>query len=403
MFRTYLLLLSLLIGLQINAQQKNPLIAPNVGQQRAWVDSIYNGMSLKEKIGQLFMVDIFSSDPKSKVDGIKTLIDKYQIGGVIFSKGGPVRQAKINNELQSLSNVPLLVGMDAEWGLNMRLDSTFSFPYNMALGAINDDKLVEDVGRQIGLQNKRMGVHINFAPVVDININPKNPIIGNRSFGESRENVTKKSIAFLKGMQRAGVLGSAKHFPGHGDTDQDSHKTLPTLDFSRKRLDSIELYPYKRVIEAGIASVMVGHLNVPALESRKNYPTSLSKNVVTTILQDSLGFNGLIFTDALNMKGAADFDEPGDIDLAAFKAGNDILLISENIPKAIQKIEDAYTKGQITKERLARSVKKILYAKFLVGLNNYKPVEEELLVDDLNADAFKLSARRAIAASLTVL
>jgi len=403
MFKINLLLFSIFFGIQLNAQERNPLIASNVGPQRAWVDSIYNTMSLDDKIGQLFMADIFSSDPKSKVDALKTLIEKHHIGGVIFSKGGPVRQARLNNELQALSNTPLLIGMDAEWGLDMRLDSTFAFPYNMALGAINDNKIVEDVGRHIGLQNKRLGVHINFAPVVDINVNPNNPIIGNRSFGESRENVTQKSIAFLKGMQRAGVLGSAKHFPGHGDTDQDSHKTLPTLDFSRKRLDSVELYPYKRVIEAGIASVMVGHLNVPALESRPNFPTSLSKNVVTTLLQDSLGFNGLIFTDALNMKGAADYDAPGEIDLAAFKAGNDVLLISEDIPKAIQKIKEAYKDGQITKDRLARSVKKILYAKYLVGLNNYQPVEEKNLVNDLNATSFELSARKAVAASLTVL
>ncbi|WP_031427676.1 glycoside hydrolase family 3 N-terminal domain-containing protein [Flavimarina sp. Hel_I_48] len=403
MFRINLLFFTIFFGIQLNAQQKNPLIAKNVGPQRTWVDSIYTKMSLEEKIGQLFMADIFSSDPKSKVDALKNLIEKHHIGGVIFSKGGPVRQARLNNELQSLSDVPLLIGMDAEWGLDMRLDSTYAFPYNMALGAINDNKIVEEVGRQIGLQNKRLGVHINFAPVVDINVNPKNPIIGNRSFGENRENVTQKSIAFLKGMQRAGVLGSAKHFPGHGDTDQDSHKTLPTLNFTRERLDSVELYPYKRVIEAGVASVMVGHLNVPALESRANYPTSLSKNVVTSLLQDSLGFNGLIFTDALNMKGAANYDSPGEIDLAAFQAGNDILLISEDIPKAVQKIKDAYNEGQITKDRLARSVKKILYAKYLVGLNTYKPVAEKNLIKDLNATSFELTSRKAIAASLTVL
>lgn len=403
MLRINLFLLSLLFGIQLNAQQKNPLFASNVADQRAWVDSIYNDMSLKEKIGQLFMADIYSSDPKSKKDALKSLITQYNIGGVIFSKGGPVQQARLNNELQGMSKVPLLIGMDAEWGLNMRLDSTYAFPYNMALGAINDNKIVEAVGRQIGLQNKRLGVHINFAPVVDININPENPIIGNRSFGENRENVTLKSIAFLKGMQSTGILGSAKHFPGHGDTDQDSHKILPTLNFTRARLDSVEMYPYKRIIDAGIASIMVAHLNVPALEPRKNYPTSLSKNVVTTILQDSLGFNGLVFTDALNMKGASNFDEPGDIDLAAFQAGNDVLLISEDVPKAVQKIEEAYNNGQITKDRLARSVKKILYAKYRVGLNTYRPVSEENLINDLNATAFDVISRKAVAASLTVL
>ena len=385
------------------AQEMNPLLAKDITDQRVWVDSIYSKMTLQEKIGQLFMIDVFSSDPKSKTDAVNSLIRNQHIGGVIFSKGGPVRQAKLNNEFQAISKIPLMVGMDAEWGLSMRLDSTFAFPWNMTLGAIKDNKVVEAVGRQIGFHCKRMGVHINFAPDVDINVNPNNPIIGNRSFGEDRENVTQKAVAFLKGMQGTGVLGSAKHFPGHGDTDQDSHKTLPTLPFTRKRLDSIEMFPYKRVIDAGIASVMVAHLDVPVLESRPGYPTSLSKKVVTDILRDSLDFKGLIFTDALNMKGASNFQQPGDIDLAAFKAGNDILLISENIPKAIQKIEEAYNKGEISEDRLARSVKKILYAKYKVGLNKYQPVELKNLVSDLNTPQDEAIYREAIGDALTVL
>ena len=385
------------------SQTKNPLIAKELSEQQAWVDSIYDSMTLKEKIGQLFMVDVFSSDPKSKTDAIKTLIKNNHIGGVIFSKGGPMRQAKLNNEFQEASKVPLMIAMDAEWGLAMRLDSTYAFPWNMTLGAIQDNKIVEQVGRQIGLHNKRMGVHINFAPVVDINVNPENPIIGNRSFGEDRDNVTHKSVAFIRGMQGAGVLGSAKHFPGHGDTNQDSHKTLPTIPFTRKRLDSIEMYPYKKVIDAGIASIMVAHLNVPALESRKGFPTSLSQKVVTGLLKDSLKFQGLIFTDALNMKGASNYKEPGLIDLEAFKAGNDILLISENVPKAVAKIEEAYTKGEITETRLSRSVKKILFAKFKVGLNKYQPVETANLYGDLNKPEDEVVYRKAMASALTVL
>ena len=396
-------ILLLLFSVQLFSQNVNPLTAKDRTDQQIWVDSIYSAMPLRERIGQLFMADVFSSDPKSKTDYVKKLVEDYHIGGVIFSKGGPVRQAKLNNELQGVSKVPLLVGMDAEWGLSMRLDSTYAFPWNMTLGAIKDNKIVADVGRRIGMNCKRLGVHINFAPVVDINVNPENPIIGNRSFGEDKENVTQKSIAFLKGMQSTGVLGSAKHFPGHGDTDQDSHKTLPTLPFSRKRLNEVELFPYKRVINAGIASVMIAHLNVPALETKKGYPTSLSKNVVTGILQDSLGFNGLVFTDALNMKGASNFKKPGDIDLAAFQAGNDMLLISENIPKAIDKIEGAYKKGRITETRLARSVKKILMAKYKVGLNNYRPVVLDNLVEDLNSPEDEVVDRRATAHSITVL
>ncbi|MBX2827647.1 MAG: beta-N-acetylglucosaminidase, partial [Flavobacteriaceae bacterium] len=291
------------------SQQINPLLVENdeLELQQQWVDSVYGMMSLQEKIGQLFMVDVFSSDPKSKTDGIKDLIQNYYIGGIIFSKGGPVRQARLNNQFQELSKTKLLIGMDAEWGLAMRLDSTFAYPWNMTLGAIKDDRIVEQVGKRIGEHSKRMGVHFNFAPVVDINTNPKNPIIGNRSFGEDRENVSKKAIAFMKGMQSAGVLANAKHFPGHGDTDADSHKTLPTLLFDKERIDSLELYPYKQIISEGLSSVMVAHLNIPSIVHEAGYPSSISKNVVTNILQGELGFNGLIFTDALNMKGAADF------------------------------------------------------------------------------------------------
>jgi len=378
-------LLFILSWYSVLSQQNNPLIVKeDFKNQQKWVDSIYGNMSLQEKIGQLFMADVFSSDPVSKTDKIKDLIKNQYIGGIIFSKGGPKRQAKLNNEFQELSKIPLMVGMDAEWGLAMRLDSTFAYPWNMTLGAITDNKIIEKVGRRIGEQSKRLGVHINFAPVVDINTNPNNPIIGNRSFGEDKDNVTEKSLAFMKGMQSTGVLASAKHFPGHGDTEQDSHKELPTISFTRERIDSVEFYPYRKLIHEGLASVMIAHLNVPALEDRLNYPSSLSKTVVTDILKGELDFNGLIFTDALNMKGVANFNESGEIDLAAFLAGNDVLLISEDIPKAHQLLVNAYREGIITEDRLKTSVKKILYAKYKVGLNHYKPVNTTYLIEDLN-------------------
>ncbi len=385
------------------SQEKNPLIVKgDFENQKKWVDSIYQNMSLQEKLGQLFMVDIFSSDPKSKSDKIKNLITDYHLGGVIFSKGGPVRQAKLNNEFQALSKVPLMIGMDAEWGLSMRLDSTYAFPWNMTLGAISDNKIVEKVGQRIGEHSKRLGVHINFAPVVDINTNPKNPIIGNRSFGEDRENVTEKALAFMKGMQSAGVMGSAKHFPGHGDTEKDSHKTLPSIDFSRERLDTLELYPYKRIIDAGISSVMIAHLNVPALEPQMNYPSSLSHKIVTGLLKEELGFNGLVFTDALNMKGASNFKKPGEIELAAFLAGNDILLIPEDVPKAMELLEIAYNTELISEKRLAYSVRKILFAKYKVGLNKYKPVNIAYLVEDLNTVNDDALYEKAMDHALTV-
>ena len=279
---------------QINTQ---PLLAKHPKIQEQWIDSIYSTMSLKEKVGQLYMVQVMSDQDFATKRKVVDLIKKHHIGGIIYSNGGPVKQAKLNNELQAISKVPLLIGMDAEWGLSMRLDSTYAFPWNMTLGAIKDNKLIEQTGKHIGEHCKRIGVHFNFAPVVDINTNPKNPIIGNRSFGESRNNVTKKALAFMKGMQSAGVLANAKHFPGHGDTDQDSHKTLPTVSFDEKRIDSVELYPYKKLIKEGLSSVMVAHLNVPSLESRSGYPSSLSHHIVTDILKDRLQFKGcLLYT-----------------------------------------------------------------------------------------------------------
>lgn len=403
--KKYLLLL-LCVGylLNIKAQQINPLIVKNEEKaQLKWVDSVYNVLSLEEKIGQLFMVDVFSNDSPQKFEKVNQLIKEQHIGGIIFSKGGPVRQANIQNQFQKNARIPLLIGMDAEWGLAMRLDSTYAYPWNMTLGAIKNDSIIYKVGKQIGLHSKRLGVHFNFAPVVDINTNPNNPIIGNRSFGESRENVTKKALAFMKGMQSNGVLANAKHFPGHGDTDSDSHKTLPTLLFGKERLDSIELYPYKKIINQGLSSVMVAHLNIPSLVIEPGYPSSISTTVVTNLLQKELGFNGLIFTDALNMKGAANFKAPGEIDLAAFLAGNDVLLISEDIPKAHQLLINAYREGVITDERLQLSVKKILMAKYKVGLNKYKPINTRNLVEDLSTVTDQTLYEQAIAEAITLI
>ena len=385
------------------SQQIYPLLVEKDQlNQKKWVDGIYNAMTLEEKVGQLFMVDVFSSDPKSKNNKIDSLIKNQHIGGIIFSKGGPKRQAKLNNHYQDISKTPLIMAMDAEWGLAMRLDSTFAYPWNMTLGAITNNEIIYKIGKQIGEHSKRIGMHINFSPVVDINTNPNNPIIGNRSFGEDRDNVTEKALAYMRGIQSAGILANAKHFPGHGDTEKDSHKTLPTISFSKNRLDSIELYPYKRLIEAGLSSIMIAHLNVPSLEHRANFPSSLSKGIVTNLLQKEMEFNGLVFTDALNMKGASNFKEPGEIDLAAFLAGNDVLLISESIPKAHQLILNAFNDGKITEARLERSVKKILYAKYKVGLNKYQPVNLKNLVDDLNTPLDKVLYEKAMENALTV-
>lgn len=384
------------------AQHTDPLMTTDSLHQEYWVNSTYNSFTLRDKIGQLFMVDVPVGESQSKINELKNLIEEHKVGGVIFFKGNPAGQVKLTNELQAISKVPLMVGIDAEWGLAMRLDSTFAYPWNMTLGAVKNNKLIEEVGFQIGTHAKRMGIHINFAPVVDINNNPENPIIGNRSFGEDRENVAEKGIAFTKGMQSAGILACGKHFPGHGDTDTDSHKALPTIPFPYSRLDSLELYPFKRVINENIASIMIAHLHVPAIEPRSGYPSSISKNIVTNILKERLNFKGLVITDALNMKGASDFTAPGDIDLEAFMAGNDVLLFPQDVPKAIKKIERAYYNGTITEERLEHSVKKILKAKYKVGLNNYEPTITNNLHEDLNTLQDKLLNEEVIENSITV-
>lgn len=398
MRKLFLLLTLTLISSAFYAQEtSNPLLAKDVEGQKKWVDSVYTSLTLNEKIAQLYMVQVFSSQTEAEKAKILDQIKTNKIGGIIYSKGGPYRQALLNNELQAVSKTPMLIGMDAEWGLSMRLDSTYSFPWNMTLGAVKDNYLIEQTGRQLGEHCKRLGVHFNFAPVVDINTNPNNPIIGNRSFGEDRDNVTEKAAAFMKGMQSTGVLANAKHFPGHGDTEADSHLTLPTVAFDAKRIDSVELYPYKTLIKEGLSSVMVAHLNIPSLEPRQDYPSSISKNIVTNILKEKLGFKGLIFTDALTMKGAADFkfegldgetegskNTVGNIDLAAFLAGNDVMLMSVDVASGVAKLEAAFNKGLITEDRLAHSVKKVLQAKYKVGLNNYRPISTYNLSNDLN-------------------
>lgn len=350
-----------------------------------WVDSVYNTLALEEKFGQLFMVAAYSNKDFAHYNAIDKLIQENKIGGLIFFQGGPVRQAKLTNRFQSKSKIPLFIGIDAEWGLGMRLDSTYRYPWNMTLGAIQDMNLLEKVGVQMGEQSKRLGLQFNFAPVLDINTNPKNPIIGFRSFGEDKFKVTERAIALMKGFQSQGVFSTGKHFPGHGDTETDSHKSLPTIHFSKERLSEVELYPYRKMFHDGLSSVMVAHLNVPSLEPRSNYPSSISYNVVTDILQKELGFKGLIFTDALNMKSVSNFKLPSEINFEAFMAGNDVLLFPADIPSTIEKFKLAYSANLFSEERLAFSVKKILKFKYKAGLNSYKPIVIDNLYTDLNS------------------
>ncbi|WP_397447236.1 glycoside hydrolase family 3 N-terminal domain-containing protein [Polaribacter sp. R77954] len=388
---------------KINAQTIDPLLTKDFEAQEIWVDSILTNMSIDEKIGQLFMVQAYSNLDQKHEDFITEMITKYHVGNLIFMQGTPEKQAILNNKYQAISKLPLMIGFDGEWGLDMRLKNTYKFPWNMTLGAIQNDSLVKQFGEHLGKHCKRLGIHINFAPVVDVNVNPDNPIIGNRSFGESKENVTQKAIAFTQGLQKYGVMANAKHFPGHGDTASDSHHTLPLLDFDKARLDSVELYPYRKVFDASMGSVMTAHLNIPSLEQNTNLPTSLSKNVVTNLLQKELGFNGLIITDGLNMKGASNYATSAEIDLAAIQAGNDLLLIPQDVPASVRLIKQAILLKTLSEERLDFSVRKILKAKYWMGLHHYKPVVLENLQEDLNTVEDELLHRELVKNAITLI
>lgn len=371
--------------------------------QNQWVDSVFKTLNRKHKVSQLFFIRAHTNKGQAYADSVAKVIRKEQIGGVVFFQGGPVRQAVLTNQYQKIAHIPLLVAMDGEWGLGMRLDSTISYPYQMTLGAIQDEKLLNQMGQQVAYDFKRIGAHMNFAPVVDVNNNPNNPVINYRSFGDDKYKVALRAIAYMQGMQQAGLLTSAKHFPGHGDTNVDSHYDLPLLNFSRQRLDTLEEYPFKQAIEAGISGVMVAHMSIPALDPTLHLPSSISRPIVTGVLKDGLGFKGLIISDAMEMKGVVKYFPDGEADLRAFMAGNDIIELSENSCRAIRKIKVAIRKGIIPEAELDAKVKKVLAAKFFAGLNAYKPVEAGSIAADLNRTTATQLVQQLSDAAVTLL
>lgn len=370
---------------------------------KQWVDSIYNTMTLDEKVGQLFMVRAYSKADNKDVGTILSQIEKYHIGGICFFQGSPTKQAELTNKYQKKSKVPLLISIDGEWGLGMRFkDDAISFPRQLMLGAVQDNNIIYEMGQEVARQLKRIGVHVNFAPVVDVNNNPANPVINDRSFGEDKYNVIAKSYAYMKGMQDMGVMACMKHFPGHGDTDVDSHYDLPIINHSRGRLDSLEILPFKALVKQGISSTMVAHLHIPAIDDRANRPTTLSKPAVTDILRTELSFSGLIYTDAMDMKGVTKHFPDGEADLEAFAAGVDVLLLPNDLAKGIKAIKEAVASGKISEDRLAYSVKKILSAKHSVGLA--KPVSIDLngIADYVNSNRAHALKSRLIEQAVTL-
>jgi len=367
-----------------------------------WVDSVFHSLTPRQRIGQLFMVAAYSNKGPEHQAEVDMLIKESGIGGLIFFQGGPGRQARLTNYYQSISKVPLWLGMDAEWGLGMRLDSTLNFPKQMTLGALQDVSLIQKMGEIIGRHCKRLGVQVSFSPVVDVNSNQANPVIGYRAFSEDKESVAIRGSAYMKGLQSQGVIAVAKHFPGHGDADADSHYSLPVINRTSAQLQEMELYPFRQLIKDSVAGVMVAHLSIPALDNTPNQASTLSKKIVTDLLRKEMSYDGLIFTDALNMKGVSKYYSNGEADLKALLAGNDVLLFPENVPKAISAIEAAISKKQIRWREVEKRVRRILYGKYWAGLKTWEPIELENLYADLNSIQDKIFIKSLYAKSITI-
>lgn len=366
-----------------------------------WVDSVMRSLSPEEKIAQLMVVRAHSNLGPEHVAKVTEDVRKYNVGALCFFQGGPLRQAQLTNYYQGMAKTPLMITIDGEWGLGMRLDSVTKFPFQLTLGALGDENLVYRMGLAVGEQCRRIGVQVNYAPVVDINNNPNNPVIGYRSFGEDKQKVARYGIAYMKGMQDAGILACAKHFPGHGDVDVDSHYDLPVINKKMEQLDSLELMPFRALFEAGVGSVMIAHLYIPSIDNTANRATSLSRNNVTTLLREKMNYNGLTFTDALEMKGVAKFFPGGTIAVEALIAGNDMLCLPASVPETIEAVKKAIAEKRLSWEDIDTKLRRVLAAKYRVGLANLRPVVLDNLLNDLNAKTDAI--RREVAEKSIVL
>ncbi|MET4075524.1 glycoside hydrolase family 3 N-terminal domain-containing protein [Hymenobacter sp. UYCo722] len=384
-----------------------PALAPGVPAftrylHSPWVDSLMRVLTPDQRAAQLFMVAAYSNRQRIDEDSISALIQQAGIGGLIFFQGGPGRQARLLNRYQRQAKVPLLVALDGEWGVGMRLDSVVKFPYQMSLGGETDTALLYDMGREVARQFKRLGMHVNFAPVVDVNNNPANPVIGFRSWGENPAAVARDGRQYMRGLQDAGILAVAKHFPGHGDVDADSHLALPTVRVDRRRLDTLELPPFRSLIAGGLGGMMVAHLNVPALDTVSG-PSTLSRPIIEGVLRQEMGFKGLIFTDAMNMKGVITKFPPGEADVRALMAGNDILEFSKNVPLALRMVRAAVDSGRISQQEIDTHCRRVLALKQWSGLNHYRPIETKNLYEDLNGPHAQYLSHRLTELSITLL
>lgn len=369
-------------------------------EAKHWVDSVYKSLSKEQRIAQLMVVRLSSRNPDGSAkfydEKVTEQIKKYNIGSVCLFQGNPVAQATLVNKYQQLAKTPVMICIDGETGVGMRMyDSVMKFPDQLTVGAVNDATLVYNIGKAMAQQCKRAGIQVDYAPVVDINNNPDNPVIGFRSFGEDKYKVALYGTKIMQGLQDEGVMATAKHFPGHGDVSVDSHFDMPVINKSKAQLDSLELYPFRQLFEAGVGSVMIAHLGIPAIDTTAHLPTSLSKNNVTNLLRNELGFKGISFTDALEMQGVAKYFPAGEAGFRSILAGNDMLCLPGDVPGTIKRILAAIKKGELDKADMEARVKKVLLVKYHLGLNNVATVELNGITNDLNKDVPAL--RKAVA------
>ncbi|AZA92178.1 beta-hexosaminidase [Chryseobacterium nakagawai] len=398
------LFIAALISPRINAQyQPKNTSKEDMKKAQQWVEKTYKNLSQDEKLGQLFIVALYTNKGEDYINQIRNIVANDKIGGLILMQDDAAREINLVNEFQQKSKIPLMIGMDAEWGLFQRIATAHKFPWAMTLGAIQDKNLVYQMSAKIAEDCHRMGINWDFAPVVDVNTNPNNPIIGNRSFGSEVDNVINSALSYSNGLQDNNILAAIKHFPGHGDTNTDSHLDLPVVSHNLDRLNSIELAPFKALMDKGIGGVMVAHLYVPSLESGKGIPASVSKNIITGLLKDKLGYKGLIITDALNMGAVANKYKPGELDAMAFKAGNDIMLFSQGVSEGKKLIQKAIDSKEISQSRVEESVKKILLTKYFLGLTQYTPKNPDNINADLNNDSHKILVQNLYSNALTLL
>lgn len=390
---------------QLYSAQYQPKNISNSDIKKAndWVDKTYNSLSQDEKLGQLFIVALYTNKGEEFINQIRNIVKNEKIGGLILMQDDAAREINLVNEFQSQSKVPLMIGMDAEWGVFQRIAKAHKYPWAITLGAIQDKNLITEMSAKIAEDCKRMGVSWDFAPVVDVNTNPNNPIIGNRSFGSDVNNVVNSALAYSNGLQDNRILAAIKHFPGHGDTDKDSHLDLPVVSHNLERLEKIEIAPFKALMNKGIGGVMVAHLYVPSLENEKGIPASVSKKIVTGLLKEKLGYKGLIITDALNMGAVANKFKAGELDAMAFKAGNDIMLFSQDVATGKKLIQKAIDNGEIQQNRVEESVKKILLTKYYLGLEKYNNINPENVNEDLNNASHSALVQKMYANALTLI